>query len=227
MLDRQSLFCNIDQKQPVLSRVSSNSKNFIHTAHAALLRITVPVLQSRYPSDQRCRRPARADHWAADSSPPPENDEKKRCLFSPSLSKGISLQYELFENPLELFLTQFYDTSNRSFHCALYLGQPTRETESLTGNELLLFMASTATTSFSPAIELDDHQHSQPSPEEDEIVPSPSQYEPQMQSLPPTDHGRGAYTALACCTIAQAPIWGKFHHYQPYNASIHAPTNLT
>lgn len=28
------------------------------------------------------------------------------------------------------------------------------------------------------------------------------------QTLPPADHGRGAYLALACCTIAQAPIWG-------------------
>ncbi|OAA59399.1 MFS monocarboxylate transporter [Cordyceps fumosorosea ARSEF 2679] len=28
-------------------------------------------------------------------------------------------------------------------------------------------------------------------------------------SLPPTDHGRDAYLALACCTVAQAPIWGK------------------
>ena len=30
----------------------------------------------------------------------------------------------------------------------------------------------------------------------------------QGNSLPPTDRGRGAYLALACCTIAQAPIWG-------------------
>lgn len=28
------------------------------------------------------------------------------------------------------------------------------------------------------------------------------------QTLPPADHGRAAYLALACCTIAQAPIWG-------------------
>lgn len=28
-------------------------------------------------------------------------------------------------------------------------------------------------------------------------------------SLPPTDHGRDAYLALLCCTVAQAPIWGK------------------
>lgn len=27
--------------------------------------------------------------------------------------------------------------------------------------------------------------------------------------LPPTDHGRDAYLALLCCTVAQAPIWGK------------------
>ncbi len=31
----------------------------------------------------------------------------------------------------------------------------------------------------------------------------------QGDSLPPTDHGRGAYLALACCTVAQAPIWGE------------------
>lgn len=30
-----------------------------------------------------------------------------------------------------------------------------------------------------------------------------------IDALPPTDRGRGAYTALACCTIAQAPIWGN------------------
>lgn len=29
-----------------------------------------------------------------------------------------------------------------------------------------------------------------------------------IDALPPTDRGRGAYVALACCTIAQAPIWG-------------------
>ncbi|KAM3441098.1 hypothetical protein MY4824_001882 [Beauveria thailandica] len=28
-------------------------------------------------------------------------------------------------------------------------------------------------------------------------------------SLPPTDRGRNAYLALICCTVAQAPIWGK------------------
>jgi hypothetical protein len=28
------------------------------------------------------------------------------------------------------------------------------------------------------------------------------------QTLPPADYGRGAYVALACCTAAQAPIWG-------------------
>lgn len=28
------------------------------------------------------------------------------------------------------------------------------------------------------------------------------------ETLPPADHGRGAYLALACCTMAQAPIWG-------------------
>ncbi|KAL7930767.1 MFS general substrate transporter [Trichoderma chlorosporum] len=39
------------------------------------------------------------------------------------------------------------------------------------------------------------------------------------QTLPPADHGRGAYLALACCTIAQAPIWGysvSFGIFQEY-----------
>lgn len=31
-------------------------------------------------------------------------------------------------------------------------------------------------------------------------------------NLPPQDYGRGAYLALACSTIAQAPIWGMFYH---------------
>lgn len=31
----------------------------------------------------------------------------------------------------------------------------------------------------------------------------------QTDALPPTDRGKGAYMALACCTVAQAPIWGK------------------
>lgn len=34
---------------------------------------------------------------------------------------------------------------------------------------------------------------------------NPAQVE---QTLPPADYGRGAYVALACCTAAQAPIWG-------------------
>ncbi|KAL3961098.1 hypothetical protein ACCO45_006215 [Purpureocillium lilacinum] len=41
----------------------------------------------------------------------------------------------------------------------------------------------------------------------------------QGDSLPPTDHGRGAYLALACCTVAQAPIWGysvSFGIFQEY-----------
>ncbi|UKZ50378.1 hypothetical protein TrVGV298_004638 [Trichoderma virens] len=36
---------------------------------------------------------------------------------------------------------------------------------------------------------------------------------------PPADHGRGAYLSLACCTIAQAPIWGysvSFGIFQEY-----------
>lgn len=38
-------------------------------------------------------------------------------------------------------------------------------------------------------------------PEEQELAT-------QIDALPPTDRGRGAYLALACCTVAQAPIWG-------------------
>ncbi|KAM0348715.1 hypothetical protein ACHAPU_004154 [Fusarium lateritium] len=43
-----------------------------------------------------------------------------------------------------------------------------------------------------------------------------------IDALPPTDRGRGAYTALACCTIAQAPIWGysvSFGIFQEYYTS--------
>ncbi|KAF4592247.1 MFS monocarboxylate transporter [Ophiocordyceps camponoti-floridani] len=39
------------------------------------------------------------------------------------------------------------------------------------------------------------------------------------QLLPPTDTGRGAYVALACCTVSQAPIWGysvSFGIFQEY-----------
>lgn len=39
----------------------------------------------------------------------------------------------------------------------------------------------------------------------DEDFRNPAQIE---QTLPPADYGRGAYVALACCTAAQAPIWG-------------------
>ncbi|KAF4447761.1 hypothetical protein F53441_8780 [Fusarium austroafricanum] len=42
---------------------------------------------------------------------------------------------------------------------------------------------------------------------------------PSVNALPPTDRGRGAYTALACCTMAQAPIWGysvSFGIFQEY-----------
>ena len=42
------------------------------------------------------------------------------------------------------------------------------------------------------------------------IRPEDNEAEASIDALPPTDRGRGAYTALACCTIAQAPIWGKF-----------------
>lgn len=38
---------------------------------------------------------------------------------------------------------------------------------------------------------------------------------PSIDALPPTDRGRRAYTALACCTIAQAPIWGQHLISQP------------
>lgn len=31
----------------------------------------------------------------------------------------------------------------------------------------------------------------------------------EIDALPPTDRGKGAYLALACCTAAQAPIWGN------------------
>lgn len=31
----------------------------------------------------------------------------------------------------------------------------------------------------------------------------------EVDALPPTDHGKGAYMALTCCTLAQAPIWGS------------------
>ncbi|KAH7171378.1 major facilitator superfamily domain-containing protein [Dactylonectria macrodidyma] len=40
-----------------------------------------------------------------------------------------------------------------------------------------------------------------------------------IDALPPTDRGRGAYIALACCTVAQAPIWGysvAFGIFQEY-----------
>ncbi|KAM5354268.1 hypothetical protein ACJ41O_000918 [Fusarium nematophilum] len=43
-----------------------------------------------------------------------------------------------------------------------------------------------------------------------------------VDALPPTDRGRGAYSALACCTIAQAPIWGysvSFGIFQEYYTS--------
>ncbi|KAF5666521.1 monocarboxylate transporter [Fusarium heterosporum] len=51
---------------------------------------------------------------------------------------------------------------------------------------------------------------------------------PSIGVLPPTDRGRGAYTALACCTIAQGPIWGYsvsfgiFQEYYTSHASLKA-----
>jgi hypothetical protein len=27
-------------------------------------------------------------------------------------------------------------------------------------------------------------------------------------ALPPADHGKDAFIALGCCTVAQAPVWG-------------------
>ncbi|KAH8688241.1 major facilitator superfamily domain-containing protein [Ilyonectria robusta] len=52
-------------------------------------------------------------------------------------------------------------------------------------------------------------------------APSSSENEDQasIDALPPTDRGRGAYIALACCTVAQAPIWGysvAFGIFQEY-----------
>jgi hypothetical protein len=31
-----------------------------------------------------------------------------------------------------------------------------------------------------------------------------------IHPLPPTDHGRQAYLALAGCTLIQAPVWGQY-----------------
>ncbi|KAH8178186.1 major facilitator superfamily protein [Sarocladium implicatum] len=45
----------------------------------------------------------------------------------------------------------------------------------------------------------------------------------EIDALPPTDHGKGAYTALACCTLAQAPIWGysvSFGIFQEHFTSL-------
>lgn len=47
-----------------------------------------------------------------------------------------------------------------------------------------------------------------------EMSDVPYSVETSDDELPPTDHGRGAYIALACCTIAQAPIWGKRSLFQ-------------
>ncbi|EXK90391.1 hypothetical protein FOQG_07187 [Fusarium oxysporum f. sp. raphani 54005] len=47
-----------------------------------------------------------------------------------------------------------------------------------------------------------------------------------IDALPPTDRGRGAYTALACCTIAQAPIWGYSVSYGIFQEYYTAHTNL-
>jgi hypothetical protein len=44
-----------------------------------------------------------------------------------------------------------------------------------------------------------------------------------IDALPPTDRGRGAYTALACCTIAQAPIWGQYPTFQPLEPHLTCP----
>lgn len=35
-----------------------------------------------------------------------------------------------------------------------------------------------------------------------------SQHASSSSLFPPMDRGKAAYTALACCTVAQAPIWG-------------------
>ncbi|KAK7408534.1 hypothetical protein QQX98_009295 [Neonectria punicea] len=45
------------------------------------------------------------------------------------------------------------------------------------------------------------------------------EHQASIDALPPTDRGRGAYIALACCTVAQAPIWGysvAFGIFQEY-----------
>ncbi|OBS25552.1 hypothetical protein FPOA_06087 [Fusarium poae] len=47
-----------------------------------------------------------------------------------------------------------------------------------------------------------------------------------IDTLPPTDRGRGAYTALACCTMAQAPIWGYSVSFGIFQEYYSAHTNL-
>ena len=46
------------------------------------------------------------------------------------------------------------------------------------------------------------------SPAEPELMDS-QRLATEIDALPPADRGKGAYLALACCTVAQAPIWGN------------------
>ncbi|XEV02000.1 hypothetical protein FSHL1_007287 [Fusarium sambucinum] len=47
-----------------------------------------------------------------------------------------------------------------------------------------------------------------------------------IDALPPTDRGPRAYTALACCTIAQAPIWGYSVSFGIFQEYYSTHTNL-
>ncbi|KAF5242472.1 hypothetical protein FANTH_8638 [Fusarium anthophilum] len=57
-------------------------------------------------------------------------------------------------------------------------------------------------------------------PETENVPQSPT------DSLPPTDHGKDAYLALTCCTMAQLPIWGysvSFGIFQEYYSRPGSP----
>lgn len=61
-------------------------------------------------------------------------------------------------------------------------------------------------------VELRDLQLSEPeTPHPEAMVSSDTEHATgtAFDALPPADHGKGAYLALACCTLAQAPIWGS------------------
>ncbi|KAF4968614.1 hypothetical protein FSARC_4038 [Fusarium sarcochroum] len=52
---------------------------------------------------------------------------------------------------------------------------------------------------------------------------------PTTISLPPTDHGKDAYLALMCCTMAQVPIWGysvSFGIFQEYYSRPGSPISM-